>query len=88
MRTDNAGCVPKVGDYVAYNMSGQIATGYILSVGKSRLAPIYRIERVLPERPHMHPTSTVRGGPQCLLVLSTNVVERRGVLDAENRPRR
>lgn len=74
MITDHAGQTPEVGDYVAYNKSGQIAAGYITSVGKSRNHPIYTIERIIP--PKRDETwskdnliSQVRGGPKCLLVL-------------------
>lgn len=72
MNTDNAGNTPEVGDYVAYNWSGQIATGFIAGMGRSKLSPIYKIERVIPEqRQHERekPISTVRGGARCLLVL-------------------
>lgn len=69
-RTDNAGNVPKVGDYVAYNWSGQLATGYIVSLGIKRHNPIYHIQRVLPPKEDYDDgISRVRGGAKCLLVL-------------------
>lgn len=67
--TDNAGRVPQEGDYVAYNYSGQIATGYIRHVGRTksgRNTGNFTIEQILPKEGH---TSRIRGGPKCLLVL-------------------
>lgn len=66
MPTDNAGATPEVGDYVAYNWSGQIATGFIVSVGRSRYAPLYRIEQVLPGRQTNH--SRVKGSRNVLVL--------------------
>lgn len=66
MPTDNAGHTPEVGDYVAYNWSGQIATGYIVSVGRSRYSPTYRIEQVLPGRQQKH--SRVNGSRNVLVL--------------------
>ena len=63
---DNAGRTPKVGDYVAYNYSGQLATGFIKSVGRGRWNPTYTIHQVLPKEGHV---SHIRGGAKCLLVL-------------------
>ena len=65
--TDNAGNVPGLGDYVAYNWSGNIATGFIEKLGKThRNRPIYHIYQVLPNE---GTKSVVRGGPTCVLVL-------------------
>ena len=50
MATDNAGVTPEIGDYVAYNWSGQIATGYVVGVGRGRWGRNYRIEQVIPGR--------------------------------------
>jgi hypothetical protein len=61
--TDNAGQVPEVGDFVAYNYSGQIATGWIRYVGRSK---IFTIIQLHPEEGRI---SRVRGGARCLLVL-------------------
>lgn len=66
---DNAGNLPSEGDYVAYNWSGQIATGYIRHVGRSRngsLTGRFTIHMVLPKEGHI---SRIRGGSKCLLVL-------------------
>lgn len=63
---DNAGRVPKEGDYVAYNYSGQVAAGFIRRVGRGRWHDTFAIEQVVPEEGH---ESLVRGGPKCLLVL-------------------
>lgn len=66
---DNAGQLPEEGDYVAYNYSGQIATGYIRHVGRSksgRPTGLFTIHQVLPREGHI---SRIRGGPKCLLVL-------------------
>lgn len=63
-RTDNAGAVPGVGDYVAYNYSGQIATGFVKSVSKDGVR--FVIEQVIPREGHV---SRIRGGARCLLVL-------------------
>ena len=65
---DNAGHIPKEGDYVAYNYSGSIATGYITHVGRSprgSLTGNFTIAQILPKEGHI---SRVRGGPKCLLV--------------------
>ena len=67
--TDNAGQIPTEGDYVAYNWSGQIATGFIRHVGRNRIGGHtgnYTIEMILPKEGH---TSRIRGGARCLLVL-------------------
>lgn len=69
--TDNAGQIPEVGDFVAYNYSGDIATGWIKRIGKSQGRysggrPIYEIHQNLPQEGHI---SKVRGGPKCVLVL-------------------
>lgn len=63
-QADNAGRIPQVGDYVAYNMSGQIATGYITHMDKWRRN--ITIKQVLPDDEH---TSRIRGGVKCVLVL-------------------
>lgn len=68
MRTDNAGNVPATGDYVAFNRSGQIATGYIERIGRGQWGPIYYIRVVLPTRDDGK-QSIVKGGALCLLVL-------------------
>jgi hypothetical protein len=65
-RADNAGREPQLGDYVAYNYSGQIAAGFIRRIGKGKWHPIFEIEMVLPEEGHK---SLVKGGPKCVLVL-------------------
>ena len=67
-RADNAGSEPKLGDYVAYNYSGQIATGFIRHVGKGKWNPTFTIHQVLPEEGHI---SRVRGGAKCMLVLDS-----------------
>lgn len=71
--TDNSGQIPEEGDYVAYNCSGQIATGYVRHVGRSKSGLItgnsYVIHQVLPREGHI---SRVRGGARCLLVLQKN----------------
>ena len=70
-QTDNSGQVPQLGDYVAYNYSGQIATGYIRHVGTSKRGfrtGLFTIHQVLPEEGHI---SRIRGGVKCLLVLQT-----------------
>jgi hypothetical protein len=64
--TDNGNTIPEVDDYVAYNWSGQIATGYI--VRKSKDGRHFSIEQALPEKQKGH-ISRIRGGPRCLLVL-------------------
>lgn len=64
---DNTGQTPEVGDFVAYNYSGQIATGWVVRTGKGRWGTIFYIHQCKPEDGHM---STVRGGPKCLLVLA------------------
>lgn len=67
--TDNAGNIPREGDYVAYNYSGQIATGYIRHVGRApsgRLTGNFTIVMVIPKEDHV---SRIRGGSKCLLVL-------------------
>lgn len=74
MSTDAGGRIPKEGNYVAYNHSGQISTGYIAKVGGGRHGPIYHIDRVLPPQRWNYGNekkmrSVVRGGPRCVLVL-------------------
>ena len=64
---DNSGRVPETGDYVAYNYSGQIATGYIRKIGRGRYGPRFYIEQVVPTAGH---ESIVNGGPRCVLVLA------------------
>lgn len=67
--TDNAGHVPKEGDFVAYNYSGQIATGYIKHVSRTRSGRSqgkYIIHQVHPNEGHI---SRIRGGVKCVLVL-------------------
>jgi hypothetical protein len=64
--TDNAGQHPEVGDYVAYNYSGQIATGWILSTGRGRWHTTYRIHQHFPREGHI---SHIRGGSKCVLVM-------------------
>ena len=64
--TDNNLQQPEVGDFVAYNWSGQIATGWIKSIGRGRNGPIFKIQMLRPMDGHQ---STVRGGPKCVLVL-------------------
>ena len=66
-KTDNAGRTPEPGDYVAYNYSGQIATGFIKT--KSRDGVRFTIEQVLPHEGHI---SRIRGGAKTLLVLDVN----------------
>lgn len=61
---DNAGCIPEIGDFVAYNYSGQIAAGFIKH--KSKDGRRFTIHQVIPQEGHI---SRVRGGPKCLLVL-------------------
>lgn len=67
---DNSGRVPQAGDFVAYNYSGQIATGWITKVGRTQSryysGPIYHIDQFQPDDDHK---SKVRGGPKCVLVL-------------------
>ena len=67
---DNTGREPKVGDYVAYNYSGQIALGHITRVSKDRRT--FTIRQRFPDDEHV---SRVRGGPKCLLVLSASQPE-------------
>ena len=59
---------PEVGDFVAYNWSGRVATGYITSTGQNphRIRKIYHITQVAPNDGHK---SVVRGGADCVLVL-------------------
>ena len=67
--TDNAGQIPEEGDFVAYNYSGQIATGYIRYVSRSRSGrPLgrYIIDQVHPKEGHV---SRIKGGSKCVLVL-------------------
>jgi hypothetical protein len=69
MRTDNAGNIPEEGDFVAYNYSGQIATGWIRFVSRSKSGASlgkYIITQLHPNEGH---ESRVKGGPQCVLVL-------------------
>ncbi len=71
---DNAGRVPLEGDFVAYNYSGSIATGYVRHVGRSRSGrPTgnFTIHQVLPTEGHV---SRIRGGAKCLLVLERDGV--------------
>lgn len=68
-RADNAGQIPEEGDFVAYNYSGQIATGYIRHVGRTpsgNPTGRFTIVQVCPEDGHI---SRVKGGPKCVLVL-------------------
>lgn len=70
-RADNAGREPAEGDFVAYNYSGQIATGWITHVGRSasgRPTGNFTIRQLVPQDGHV---SRIRGGPKCLLVLET-----------------
>ena len=69
--TDANGIKPEIGDFVAYNCSGQIATGYITSTGKyaNRLRKIYHIYQISPKDGKK---SVIRGGARCLLVLEKN----------------
>ena len=67
--TDNNGVVPEKGDFVAYNYSGQIATGWITHKGltkSGRSTGNFTIKQLAPEDGHV---SHVRGGPKCMLVL-------------------
>lgn len=68
--TDNAGQIPEEGDFVAYNYSGQIATGFITYAQRSNSGRLtggsYIIEQVHPKEGHR---SRVKGGPKCVLVL-------------------
>lgn len=66
--TDANGTTPEVGDFVAYNCSGSIATGWITSTGKykNRYRKIFHILQHAPTDGHK---SVVRGGANCLLVL-------------------
>ena len=73
--TDANGRTPQVGDFVAYNYSGQIATGWITKIGHriskySSLGgnKIYHIHQVAP---HEGKKSVVRGGAKCLIVLES-----------------
>lgn len=72
--TDNNGSIPEVGDFVAYNYSGQLATGWITRVSRIRRGawsgPGYEIKML---RPDDGATSRVRGGPKCVLVLEKGV---------------
>lgn len=66
-QTDCNGETPEIGDFVAYNYSGDIATGWIIKIGKKdRGGSIYTIHQVAPEEGHI---SKVRGGSMCVLVL-------------------
>jgi hypothetical protein len=65
------GQIPEVGDYVAYNYSGQIATGWIKKIGSASSrqyasSGIIEIHQTFPKEGHI---SKVRGGPKCVLVL-------------------
>jgi hypothetical protein len=76
---DYRGTVPKVGDYVAYNKSGQIALGHILYVSKDkrnfRILEDTDVKDLLQFGPQ--PTirekhiSRIKGGARCLLVLES-----------------
>lgn len=70
-RADNTGQIPEAGDFVAYNYSGQIATGWITKIGETHgrywSGPIFHIYQCHPKDGHM---SRVRGGPKCVLVLA------------------
>ena len=69
---DNAGHVPKEGDFVAYNYSGQIAGGFIRHIGRTasgRFTGRFTIEQVFPAEGHV---SRIKGGVKCLLVLATD----------------
>ena len=61
---DNSGQTPEVGDYVAYNYSGQIATGWI-----TKISPRHHF-RIWQNDPKPGHQSLVRGGPRCVLVLA------------------
>lgn len=64
---DARGVFPEVGDYVAYNYSGDIATGLIQKIGRTKTGrKIYTIFQIAPDKGHM---SVVRGGARCILVL-------------------
>lgn len=67
---DNNGKLPEVGDFVAYNYSGQVATGWITHVGIAGRAKVrngnFTIRQLAPKDGHI---SRVRGGPKCVLVL-------------------
>ena len=64
---DNGGRIPQIGDYVAFNYSGQVGAGYIRSLGTRKRHPIFHIERILPDEGK----SIIRGGPKCLLVIES-----------------
>lgn len=67
--TDNWGNLPEEGDFVAYNYSGSIATGYIRYVSRSksgRSLGRYIINQTHPNSDHV---SRVKGGVKCVLVL-------------------
>lgn len=74
---DYRGAIPKVGDYVAYNKSGQIALGHIISVSKDkhnfRIAEDTDAKDLLQFGPqptiHQPHISRIKGGARCLLVL-------------------
>lgn len=65
-KADNVGNEPKLGDFVAYNYSGQIATGWITKIGKGKWHPIFTVKQLHPQDGHV---SKVKGGPKCVLVL-------------------
>ena len=69
---DNAGHVPKEGDFVAYNYSGQIAGRFIRHIGRTRSGNFtgrFTIEQVFPTEGHV---SRIKGGVKCLLVLASD----------------
>lgn len=70
--TDNMGKEVEEGDFVAYNWSGQIATGFVTRVRQGSkygyTRTIYHIECVMPKS-NAGKESVVRGGAQCILVL-------------------
>ena len=61
-RSDNAGIVPQVGDFVAYNYSGSIAAGHIESITRSTI----KIRMLVPEEGRI---SRIKGGVKCVMVL-------------------
>jgi hypothetical protein len=65
--TDANGIIPEVGDFVAYNYSGCIATGTITKIGQRRTGRmIYYIEQFAPTEGRK---SVVNGGAAVMLVL-------------------
>lgn len=82
--TDANGETPEVGDFVAYNYSGNIATGFIKRIGRTTKGwhrNIYYVEQVAPTKGH---ESVIRGGAMCLLILEKGGGLVKGFFDPEN----